>query len=81
MIYMIKEMINVFSIMEDSRNEFKEILNDTLEKEVIAFLTKNGGNIYIGIANDGGVVDINEDIDALQLKIKDRIKNNILPSI
>lgn len=71
----------MFSIMEDSRNEFKEILNDTLEKEVIAFLTKNGGNIYIGIANDGGVVDINEDIDALQLKIKDRIKNNILPSI
>lgn len=70
----------MFSIMEDSRNEFKEILNDALEKEVIAFLTKNGGNIYIGIANDGRVVGINEDIDTLQLKIKDRIKNNILPS-
>lgn len=70
----------MFSIIEDSRNEFKEILNDSLEKEVIAFLTKNGGNIYVGVANDGRVVGLNEDIDILQLKIKDRIKNNILPS-
>lgn len=70
----------MFSITEDSRNEFKEILTDGLEREVVAFLTKNGGNIYIGIANDGRVVGINEDIDALQLKIKDRIKNNIQPS-
>lgn len=70
----------MFSITEDSRNEFKEILTDSLEREVVALLTKNGGNIYIGIANDGRIVGINEDIDALQLKIKDRIKNNIQPS-
>lgn len=70
----------MLSNIEDSRNEFIEILNDSLEKEVIAFLTKNGGNIYIGIANDGSVVGVKEDIDTLQLKIKDRIKNNILPS-
>lgn len=70
----------MFSNMEDSRNEFKAVLNNTLEKEVIAFLTKNGGNIYIGIADDGSVVGIKENIDTLQLKIKDRIKNNILPN-
>lgn len=66
--------------IEDSRNEFKEVLNDSLEKEVLAFLTKNGGNIYLGVSNNGSIVGIKEDVDALQLKIKDRIKNNILPS-
>lgn len=30
----------MFSITEDSRNEFKEILTDSLEREVVALLTK-----------------------------------------
>ena len=70
----------MIGIIEDSRNEFKKGLSDSLEKEVIAFLTTNGGNIYIGINDDGEIVGINEDIDSMQLKIKDRIKNNILPA-
>jgi len=70
----------MFNLKEDSRTEFKYVLNDTLEKEVIAFLTKNGGNIYIGIDDDGNVAGVKEDIDVLQRKIKDRIKNNILPN-
>lgn len=65
---------------EDSRNEFKEVLNEKLEKEVIGFLNCNGGNIYIGVDNSGNIVGINENIDELQLKIKDRIKNNIMPA-
>lgn len=66
--------------IEDARNEFKEILNDKLEKEVVSFLTATGGNIYIGVNNDGEIVGINDNIDKLQLIIKDRIKNNIAPS-
>lgn len=69
-------MINV---VEDNRNEFKEILNDKLEREVVSFLNANGGNLYIGIDDDGNVVGINEDTDKLQLQIKDRIKSNIMP--
>ncbi len=70
----------MIDVIEDSRNEFKEILNDKLEKEVISFLTATGGNIYIGIKDNGEIVGIEEDIDKLQLVIKDRIKNNIAPS-
>ncbi len=70
-------MINA---IEDIRNEFKEILNDKFEKEIISFLTAKGGNIYIGVKNNGEIVGINNDIDKLQLIIKDRIKNNIAPS-
>lgn len=65
---------------EDSRTELKEVVTDKLEEEVIAFLNKNGGNIYIGINDNGKVIGINANIDSLQNIIKDRIKNNISPT-
>jgi predicted HTH transcriptional regulator len=50
-----------------------------IEKEVIAFLNyREGGVIYIGIDNSGNIFGVN-DSDKIMLKIKDRIKNNILP--
>ncbi len=65
---------------ESNRIEYKQELNDKLEKEVIAFLNyKDGGIIYIGINNNGKVIGL-KNCDALQLKIKDRLKNNIQPS-
>lgn len=70
----------MFYKYEDTRNEFKEVLNNKMEKEVIGFLNNNGGNLYIGIKDDATVVGIEEDIDKLQLEIKDRIKNNISPT-
>ncbi len=51
---------------EDSRTELKEVVTDKLEEEVIAFLNKNGGNIYIGISDSGKVIGINANIDSLQ---------------
>lgn len=70
----------MIDVMEDVRNEFKEILNDKLEKEVVSFLTAGGGNIYIGVNNNGEIVGLDGDLDQMQLVIKDRIKNNIAPS-
>ena len=35
--------------IENSRTEFKIKLVDDLEETVIAFLNKDGGNIYIGV--------------------------------
>ena len=67
-------------MIETNRIEFKERLTDGMEKEVVAFLNyKEGGHLYIGIADNGAPVGI-ADIDAVQLKIKDRLKTNILPS-
>ncbi len=70
-------MINV---IEDVRNEFKVKLTDKFEEEVISFLNTNGGNIYIGVNDKGNIVGINGNIDLLQRTIKDRIKDNIMPS-
>lgn len=68
------------SNIESNRIENKEQLNEEFEQEVIAFLNyKEGGFIYIGIDKNGKVVGI-DNIDEVQLKIKDRIKNNIQPS-
>lgn len=65
---------------ESNRVEFKKELNDSLEKEVVGFLNySEGGEIYIGIANDGVVLGV-EDPDDIQKRIIDRIKNNIYPS-
>lgn len=67
-------------IQENNRTEFKAELNDKLEKEVVAFLNnREGGVLYIGLDDDGTPVGVPE-LDGIQLKIADRIKNNILPS-
>lgn len=66
-------------IQESNRVEFKSVLNDKLEKEVVAFLNnQEGGILYIGVDDDGHPVG-SIDLDSTQLKIADRIKNNILP--
>ena len=65
---------------ETNRIEYKGQLSDDLEKEVVAFLNyREGGNLYLGITDDGTPIGI-VDYDSVQLKVKDRLKNNILPS-
>lgn len=65
---------------ENNRTEFKAELNDKLEKEVVAFLNnREGGILYIGVDDDGKPTGVSS-LDETQLKIADRIKNNILPS-
>ena len=66
---------------ESSRIEYKRELTDDLEKEVVAFLNaREGGVIYIGLDDSGQVFGVNE-CDRVQLAVKDRLKNNIRPSI
>lgn len=68
-------------MIENSKIEFKSKLNDEFEKEVVAFLnSKDGGMIYIGINDKGNPLPL-KNLDALQLQIKDRLKNNIASSI
>lgn len=67
-------------LRESNRVELKADLNDKLEKEIVAFLNnREGGILYIGVDDKGEPVG-NSDIDSMQLRIADRIKNNILPS-
>ena len=68
-------------MQESNRIELKRELTDSLEKEVVAFLNyRDGGVIYLGIDDKTQTTLGISDADAVQLKIKDRIKNNISPS-
>jgi len=53
---------------ESNRVEFKKELNDSLEKEVVGFLNyAEGGEIYIGIEDNGFVfgVENSDDLDLI----------------
>src|SRR5690554_2200565 len=65
---------------ESQHLELKSQLTETFEKEVVAFLnSRDGGAIIIGVGDKGALLGV-DDADALQLKIKDRLKQNITPS-
>jgi predicted HTH transcriptional regulator len=65
---------------ESNRVEFKRKLNDRFERSVVSFLNyPGGGEILVGIDNDGSVAGVAQP-DTEQLKIVDRIKNNIRPN-
>ncbi len=68
---------------ESNRVEYKREIDkgDKLEKAVVSFLNYNGGGeILVGIADDGSVVGVS-DSDGDQRKIADRLGNNIRPKI
>ena len=68
--------------VENSRVEFKIKLVDDLEECVIGFLnSKDGGIIYLGVNDKGKVIGLNNNLDLLQRKIKNRIISNIEPSV
>jgi len=64
--------------METNNLEYKQELTDGLEKEVVAFLnSKTGGKIIIGMSDDGTAIGV-LNTDDIMLRIKDRLKHNIL---
>lgn len=68
---------NAFS--GDRKNRIKKILNDTLPKEIVAFLNSFDGAIYIGVDDDGTVIGV-DNIDDTQKRIADIITTQILPN-
>jgi predicted HTH transcriptional regulator len=66
--------------LETNRIEYKEKLTSNFEKEAVAFLNSRGGEIRIGVKDDGTIIGT-KNLDEIQLKIKDRLKDNIRPSI
>ena len=65
---------------ETSKIEYKEKLTLDLEQEAVAFLNSDGGDIFLGIRKDGSIAGITNP-DETQLKISDRLHNNIRPGI
>lgn len=69
----------MFEFSESEEIEFKSSFNnDTITREIVAFLNAHGGRIYIGVNNDKTICGVNS-VDEAQRKISDIITNQIEP--
>jgi len=65
---------------ENSRVEFKSVAvhADSLAKAVVAFANMHGGEVFVGVADDGALEDADR---ALEERVVNICRNNIHPSI
>ena len=64
---------------ETEKTELKKVLNDSLQKELVAFLNSFDWTIYIGVDDDGIVVGV-DNLDDTQKRIADIVTTQILPN-
>lgn len=79
-----EEISRILSSGEDSRHQFKEnILNaDALAAELIAFSNAAGGQILVGVRDDGTVCGLSaEDVRRLNQLISNAASQNVRPAI
>ena len=70
---------------ESERTEYKLLgpngkLPDSLIKEVVAFINSDGGEIYVGIADDGTIIGVENPDDTMN-RITSTIRDNIRPEM
>lgn len=65
---------------ESSTLELKQIIVQDIKKEVIAFANTKGGIIYVGIADDGSIIGL-EDPDQAILQASSMIHDAIKPDL
>ena len=65
---------------ESERVELKQTVVDDVKKEVIAFANSDGGELYIGITDNGAVIGISNPDEAL-LQVNNMLRDSIKPDI
>ena len=65
---------------ESEMIELKEIYTADIKKEIVAFANTNGGVIYIGVADNGEVIGINN-ADFLMQQLSNTLRDSIRPDI
>lgn len=70
----------MLSILENQTTEYKMEVNNNLKKEIIAFANTDGGTIYIGVADDGSIVGVN-DVDSVILQVSAQVRDGIRPDV
>lgn len=78
--YMLEQGGSVLELIESDNVDFKEIYVADIKKEVIAFANTRGGIIYIGIADNGSVIGL-ENTDEVMLQIGNAIRDAVKPDV
>ena len=60
--------------------ELKSIVMDDLKKEIIAFANCDGGTVYVGVADDGTVLGV-ENADECALQISNMVRDAVKPDV
>lgn len=66
--------------------EFKELdrktgkLPESISKEVCAFVNTEGGELYVGVANDGSIVGV-DNVDDTMTRLSNTLRDTILPDV
>lgn len=60
--------------------EYKSEVNSAIKKEIIAFANTSGGVLYIGVADDGSIVGVN-DVDEAILQVSAQVRDGIRPDV
>lgn len=65
---------------ESETVELKEAVVDDIKKEIIALANCNGGQLYVGVRDDGTVVGL-DDPDGVSLQISNMVRDAIKPDV
>lgn len=78
------ELLEIINLGEDSKHQFKvSVTNEnSLAAEMVAFSNSNGGQIIIGVSDDGNIEGLtNEDIHRLNQLISNAASQSVRPPI
>jgi ATP-dependent DNA helicase RecG len=67
-------------MIETSRLEFKKTFTDEIKKELVAFANTDGGELIIGLSDDGSVIGV-ENPDQISAQVTNMLRDAILPDI
>jgi ATP-dependent DNA helicase RecG len=68
------------NLSENTTIEFKREYTEDIKKTIVAFANTNGGSVYIGIANDGTAVGVDNPDDTV-LRVSNVVQNAIKPDL
>ena len=68
------------SLTEGINIEFKQEYISGINKSIVAFANTNGGTLFIGIADDGRIVGV-ENVDSTLLAVTNSIRDTIKPDV
>ena len=67
-------------LIENITYEFKREYIPGINKSVVAFANTNGGTLFIGVADDGSIVGV-QDVDSTMLAVSNSIRDTIKPDV
>ena len=60
--------------------ELKAVVRDDIKKEIVAFANCSGGTVYVGVADDGTVLGV-ENADACAVQISNMVRDAVKPDV